>query len=110
MGLLLSHHTPMALIDWLVLAVAIVFAGWTVARLGVRRALQNAMIYAFCAVGLMTLGSGFGLADASIGRWALRVAAFILLLVGYVAARNQRPSPRDSVPADLWKTKTDFKR
>jgi hypothetical protein len=92
MGLLLSHHTPMAPIDWLVLAFAIAFAAWTVARLGFRRAVKHAMIYSFCGVGLMALGTGLGLEDASIGRWALRGAAFILLLVGYVAARNLRPS------------------
>jgi hypothetical protein len=92
MGFLLSHHTPMAWIDWVILASAIAFAIWTIARLGFRRARQNVLSLAFCGVALMTLGSMLGLEDASIGRWALRVAAFMLLLVGYRTARNLRPS------------------
>jgi hydrogenase/urease accessory protein HupE len=92
MGLMLGHHTPMAWIDWLILASAIAFAIWTIARLGFRRARRNVLILAFCSVALMTLGSALGLEDASIGRWALRVAAFVFLLLGYLAARNLRPS------------------
>lgn len=93
MGFILGHHTPMAWIDWLILAAAIAFAIWTIARLGLRRARQNVLMLAFCGVALMTLGSALGLENASIGRWALRVAAFMLLLVGYLAARNlRRPS------------------
>jgi hypothetical protein len=94
MGFLLNRHTPMALADWIVLALSIGFAVWIVSRLGFRRARQNGMSLAFCAIALMTLGMALGLEDGSIARWVLRVAASILLVVGYFAARNQRPSTR----------------
>ena len=79
-----------ALFGWFFVVGTALVVAFSIAKVGRRRALQDAATYAMLAIGLLSLRDGLRLEDNSLPSWTLRAGAFCLLVYAYLVRR--RPS------------------